>query len=61
VSGSDASRLAVLIDSDNTTSTVTTELLEEIAKYGTPTIKRAYGDWTTQQLAGWVRHRLERQ
>jgi uncharacterized LabA/DUF88 family protein len=53
VSGTDASRLAVLIDSDNTTSTVTTELLEEIAKYGTPTIKRAYGDWTTQQLAGW--------
>jgi hypothetical protein len=31
----------------------TAELLAEIAKYGTPTIKRAYGDWTTQQLAGW--------
>jgi hypothetical protein len=48
----DATRLAVLIDSDNTTASLTTELLEEIAKYGTPTIKRAYGDWTTQQLAG---------
>ena len=48
----DATRLAVLIDSDNTTASVTTELLEEIAKYGTPTIKRAYGDWTTQQLVG---------
>ena len=46
-------RLAVLIDSDNTTASVTTELLEEIAKYGTPTIKRAYGDWTTPQLTGW--------
>jgi hypothetical protein len=43
----DATRLAVLIDSDNTTASLTTELLEEIAKYGTPTIKRAYGDWTT--------------
>ena len=43
----DATRLAVLIDSDNTTAGLTTELLEEIAKYGTPTIKRAYGDWTT--------------
>ena len=49
----DATRLAVLIDSDNTTASLTTELLEEIAKYGTPTIKRAYGDWTTTQLAGW--------
>jgi len=46
-------RLAVLIDSDNTTATLTTELLEELAKYGALTVKRAYGDWTTQQLAGW--------
>ena len=60
---SDATRLAVLIDSDNTTASVTTELLEEIAKYGTPTIKRAYGDWTTPQLAGWkeelLRHAIQ--
>src|SRR4051794_19170355 len=56
-------RLAVLIDSDNTTATLTTELLEEIAKFGTPTIKRAYGDWTTQQLVGWkeelLRHAIQ--
>ena len=51
----DATRLAVLIDSDNTTASLTTELLEEIAKYGTPTIKRAYGDWTTPDLVGWKR------
>jgi uncharacterized LabA/DUF88 family protein len=53
----------VLIDSDNTTASVTTELLEEIAKYGTPTIKRAYGDWTTQQLVSWkeelLRHAIQ--
>ncbi len=49
----EATRLAVLIDSDNATASVTTELLEEIAKYGTPTVKRAYGDWTTQHLVGW--------
>jgi uncharacterized LabA/DUF88 family protein len=59
----DATRLAVLIDSDNTTASLTTELLEEIAKYGTPTIKRAYGDWTTQQLVGWkeelLRHAIQ--
>ncbi len=63
MTGTDTTRLAVLIDSDNTTASLTTELLEEIAKYGTPTIKRAYGDWTTQQLAGWkdelLRHAIQ--
>ena len=46
-------RLAVLVDADNATASLTTELLEEIAKYGTPTVKRAYGDWTTPNLGGW--------
>ena len=59
----DATRLAVLIDSDNTTASLTTELLEEIAKYGTPTVKRAYGDWTTQNLVKWkeelLRHAIQ--
>lgn len=55
----DATRLAVLIDSDNTTASLTTELLEEIAKYGTPTVKRAYGDWTTQHLVGWKEELLQ--
>jgi NYN domain-containing protein/OST-HTH/LOTUS domain-containing protein len=63
VTDADAVRLAVLIDVDNTTASLTTELLEEIAKYGTPTIKRAYGDWTTSQLAGWkdqlLRHAIQ--
>jgi len=53
MTAADTSRLAVLIDSDNTTPSLTQELLEEIAKYGTPTIKRAYGDWTTSNLGGW--------
>jgi len=59
----DATRLAVLIDSDNTTASLTKELLDEVAKYGTPTIKRAYGDWTTQNLVGWkdelLRHAIQ--
>jgi len=63
VTSTDATRLAVLIDSDNTTASLTTELLEEIAKYGTPTVKRAYGDWTTQHLVGWkeelLRHAIQ--
>jgi uncharacterized LabA/DUF88 family protein len=53
VAGTDTKRLAVLIDADNSPASLVAELLAEIATYGTPTIKRAYGDWTTQQLAGW--------
>jgi uncharacterized LabA/DUF88 family protein len=59
VTPTDAPRLAVLIDSDNTTASRTAQLLAEIAKYGTPTIKRAYGDWTTQNLAGWKEELLQ--
>ena len=47
------SRIAVLIDADNTAARHVRDLLEEIAKYGVATVKRAYGDWTTTQLAGW--------
>lgn len=46
-------KLAVLIDADNASAAVVKELLEEVAKYGTASVKRAYGDWTTQNLAGW--------
>ena len=46
-------RLAVLIDADNTSASHADNLLEEVAKYGTPTVKRAYGDWTDQHLKGW--------
>src|SRR6476661_4183677 len=52
----DVVKLAVLIDADNASAAVVKELLEEIAKYGTATIKRAYGDWTTQNLVGWKEH-----
>ncbi len=52
-SAQDSSRLAVLIDGDNTTPTIVEALLAEIAKYGSATVKRAYGDWTTPQLKGW--------
>jgi hypothetical protein len=46
-------KLAVLIDADNETAQVIKELLEEVSRYGTATIKRAYGNWTTPQLGGW--------
>ena len=46
-------KLAVLIDADNAQASVIQELLAEVSRYGTATIKRAYGDWTTQNLHGW--------
>ncbi|MCW2795542.1 NYN domain-containing protein [Nocardioides sp.] len=46
-------RIAVLIDADNTSANHASALLDEVARYGVPTVKRAYGDWTTQQLVSW--------
>jgi len=46
-------KLAVLIDADNAQASVIRELLDEVSRYGTATIKRAYGDWTTTNLKGW--------
>ena len=43
----------VLIDADNAQASVIQELLAEVSRYGTATIKRAYGDWTTTNLKGW--------
>ncbi len=49
----DTTRLAVLIDADNVSAKVAKDVFEELAGYGTLTVKRAYGDWTTTQLNGW--------
>ncbi|MFK2819186.1 NYN domain-containing protein [Flavobacteriaceae sp. LMIT009] len=51
--------LAVLIDGDNIPSRYVKELLEEIAKYGNPTLKRIYGDWTKPSLSKWKKVLLE--
>jgi uncharacterized LabA/DUF88 family protein len=52
-------RLAVLIDADNIPYSNVRGMLEEIAKYGTPTFKRIYGDWTRQTTSGWKSVLLE--
>jgi NYN domain/OST-HTH/LOTUS domain len=52
-------KLAVLIDGDNIPSAYVKEMMEEIAKYGNPTIKRIYGDWTNPKLAKWKNVLLE--
>lgn len=52
-------RIAVLIDADNAPRRRLKSIMEEIAIYGVPTIKRIYGDWTTPNLAGWKSALLE--
>ncbi len=52
-------KLAVIIDADNVPSGNVKGLMEEIAKYGVPTFKRIYGDWTKPNLAGWKSTLLE--
>jgi len=52
-------KLAVLIDGDNIPSAHVKEMMEEIAKYGNPTIKRIYGDWTKPHLNKWKALLLE--
>ena len=52
-------KLAVLIDADNVPHAKVKEMFEEIAKYGTPTFKRIYADWTKPTVAGWKKVLLE--
>lgn len=52
-------RYAVLIDADNVPYSKVKEMMEEIAKYGTPTFKRIYGDWTKPTVSGWKSVLLE--
>lgn len=52
-------RLAVLIDADNVPPHNVRGMMEEIARYGTPTIKRIYGDFTKPNLTQWKSHLLD--
>jgi len=52
-------KLAVLIDADNVPYSNVKEMFEEIAKYGTPTFKRIYADWTKPTVSGWKKVLLE--
>jgi uncharacterized LabA/DUF88 family protein len=52
-------RLAVLIDADNVPYSNVKQMFEEIAKYGSPTFKRIYADWTKPTVSGWKNVLLE--
>lgn len=53
------SRLAILIDADNVPYSNVKAVMEEITKYGTPTFKRIYADWTKPTVSGWKKVLLE--
>ncbi len=46
-------RLAVIIDADNVSAAPIRELIAEISRHGTPTVRRIYGDWTQQNMQQW--------
>ena len=52
-------KLAILIDADNVPYSNVKGMMEEIAKYGTPTTKRIYADWTKPNAGGWKSVLLE--
>ena len=52
-------RLAVLIDADNASRTAMKDVMAEVAVYGTPTVKRIYGDWTSPNMSTWKSILLE--
>lgn len=46
-------KIAVLIDADNVSSSKIEGILDEVKRYGIPSIKRIYADWTRSHVAGW--------
>ena len=45
--------LAVLIDADNTSPKYAKALFDEIASLGEASVRRCYGDFSSNQMAGW--------
>lgn len=46
-------KFAVLIDADNSSINAISSVLEEVAKYGIASVKRVYGDWSSESLKKW--------
>jgi len=49
----DEARIALLIDADNCPAAKIEVILDELAKYGVPNVRRAYGNWKNNNLKGW--------
>ena len=46
-------RIALLIDADNAPASKIDAILNEVARHGVVNVRRAYGNWKSQNLAGW--------
>jgi hypothetical protein len=51
--------LAVLIDADNTSPRYAGAIFEEIAAIGEASVRRCYGDFSSQQMVGWNKIQAE--
>ena len=45
--------IAILIDGDNAQAKLLKETIEEVSKYGKATVRRIYGDWTSNVMNSW--------
>lgn len=59
MAGAPNNNLAILIDADNVSSKVITGLMAEVANYGTASVRRIYGDWTSPHMKSWRECLLE--
>jgi uncharacterized LabA/DUF88 family protein len=46
-------KIAILIDGDNAQAILLRQMLVEAGKYGLVTVRRIYGDWTTNSMNSW--------
>src|SRR5574338_1689488 len=46
-------KIAVLIDGDNAQSSLLPQMLVETGRHGQVTVRRIYGDWTTNSMNSW--------
>jgi len=46
-------KIAILIDGDNAQSSLLPQMLVEAGRHGQVTVRRIYGDWTTNNMNSW--------
>jgi len=46
-------KIAILIDGDNAQAGLLSQMLVETGRYGQVTVRRIYGDWTTNSMNSW--------
>jgi hypothetical protein len=49
----DRQKIAILIDGDNAQSSLLPQMLVETGRHGQVTVRRIYGDWTTNSMNSW--------